>query len=269
MRKLVKRIVLYTKLDEGENKMSFRRKRDFVHDSEIRQNISKKIKNIHDDDFDKNIVEIFISHYTENKHDAKNIKNILCDFSPWIEVFVAHDDLQPAQNFEEDIIDKLKKCGLFILLVSKNIVDSNYVQQEIGMGKILNKRILPIRLDDTIQNGFIQQIQGIKKPELDGDLLKIIIEQLDFPTSILCKFLRHSITFKQTFLLYEILNEKNDFTEEDLIYLKFGLEKNSQISDSYKKNGISELIIKYEKKMNIEIDIKNECILTRKNNYNL
>ena len=55
MRKLVKRIVLYTKLDEGENKMSFRRKRDFVHDSEIRQNISKKIKNIHDDDFDKNM----------------------------------------------------------------------------------------------------------------------------------------------------------------------------------------------------------------------
>ena len=50
MRKLVERIVLYTKLDEGENKMSFRRKRDFVHDSEIRQNISKKIKNIHDDD---------------------------------------------------------------------------------------------------------------------------------------------------------------------------------------------------------------------------
>ena len=153
--------------------------------------------------------------------------------------------------------------------MSENIVNSNYVQQEIGMGKILNKRILPIRLDDTIQNGFIQQIQGIKKPELDGDLLKIIIEQLDFPTSILCKFLRHSITFKQTFLLYEILNEKNDFTEEDLIYLKFGLEKNSQISDSYKKNGISELIIKYEKKMNIEIDVKNECILTRKNNYNL
>ena len=65
MRKLVERIVLYTKLDEGENKMSFRRKRDFVHDSEIRQNISKKIKNIHDDDFDKNIVEIFISHSTE------------------------------------------------------------------------------------------------------------------------------------------------------------------------------------------------------------
>ena len=244
--------------------MIFKRKRDFEHYSDIRQDISKKIKNIHDDDFDKNIVEIFISHYTENKHDAKNIKNILCDFSPWIEVFVAHDDLQPAQNFDEDIIYNLKKCVLFILLVSKNIVNSNYVQQEIGMGKILNKRILPIRLDDTIQNGFIQQIQGIKKPELDSDLLKTIIAQLNFPTSILCKFLRYSRTFKQTFLLYEILNEKNDFTEEDLIYLKFGLEKNSQISDSYKKNGISELIIKYEKKMNIEIDIKNECILTQK-----
>ena len=246
--------------------MAFKQKRDFGHYSEIRQGILKKIKNVYDDDFNENIVKIFISHSSKNKHDAKNIKNILRDFFPCIEVFVAHDDLQPTQNFNEDIIDKLKKCGLFILLVSKNIVDSNYVQQEIGMGKILNKRILPIRLDDTIQNGFIQQIQGIKKPELDGDLLKIIIEQLDFPTSILCKFLRHSITFKQTFLLYEILNEKNDFTEEDLIYLKFGLEKNSQISDSYKKNGISELIIKYEKKMNIEIDIKNECILTRKSN---
>ena len=61
----------------------------------------------------------------------QNIKN-LCDFSPWIEVFIAHDDLQPAQ-FEEDIIYNLKSfpnvvCSL--LLVSKNIVDSNYVQQK-------------------------------------------------------------------------------------------------------------------------------------------
>ena len=39
-----------------------------------------------------------IKHSTENKHDAENIKNILCDFSPWIEDFI--DDLQPAQNFD-------------------------------------------------------------------------------------------------------------------------------------------------------------------------
>ena len=246
--------------------MAFKQKRDFGHYSEIRQGILKKIKNVYDDDFNENIVKIFISHSSKNKHDAKNIKNILRDFFPCIEVFVAHDDLQPTQNFNEDIIDKLKKCGLFILLVSKNIVDSNYVQQEIGMGRILNKRILPICLDDTIPEGFIRQIQGIKKPKLGDYLLKTIIEQLNFPTSILCKFLRHSRTFKQTILLYEILNEKNDFTEEDLIYLKYGLEKNTQISDSFKKNRISELIIKYEKKMNIEIDIKNECILTRKSN---
>ena len=47
--------------------------------------------------------------------------------------------------------------------------------------------------------------------------------------------------------------------KEDLIYLKYGLKKNSQISDTFKKYHISELIIKYEKKMNIEIDIKNDA----------
>ena len=100
-----------------------------------------------------------------------------------IEVFGCTYDLN-AQNFEEDIIYNLKKFGLFILLVSKNIVDSNYVQQEIGMGRILNKRILPICLDDTIPEGFIRQIQGIKKPKLGDYLLKTIIEQLNFPTSM-------------------------------------------------------------------------------------
>ena len=43
-------------MDEGENKMSFRRKRDFVHD----------LRYVHDDDFDKNIVR------SENKHVQKN-----------------------------------------------------------------------------------------------------------------------------------------------------------------------------------------------------
>ena len=69
---------------------------------------------------------------------------------------------------------------MFILLVSKNIVDSNYVQQEIGMGRILNKRILPICLDDTIPKGFIRQIQGIKKPKLGDYLLKTIIVAIKF-----------------------------------------------------------------------------------------
>ena len=62
---------------------------------------------------EKNIVEIVISHSTENKHDAENISTILCDFSAWIEVFIALEDLQPAQKFEEDIIYNLNICGLF------------------------------------------------------------------------------------------------------------------------------------------------------------
>ena len=81
--------------------MAFKQKRDFGHYSEIRQGILKKIKNVYDDDFNENIVKIFISHSSKNKHDAKNIKNILRDFFPCIEVFVAHDDLQPTQNFNE------------------------------------------------------------------------------------------------------------------------------------------------------------------------
>ena len=70
--------------------MAFKQKRDFGHYSEIRQGILKKIKNVYDDDFNENIVKIFISHSSKNKHDAKNIKNILRDFFPCIEVFVLH-----------------------------------------------------------------------------------------------------------------------------------------------------------------------------------
>ena len=50
MRKLVKRIVLYTKLDEGENNMTFKRKRDFEPYSEIRQEVFKKIENLYHND---------------------------------------------------------------------------------------------------------------------------------------------------------------------------------------------------------------------------
>ena len=46
--------------------MAFKQKRDFGHYSEIRQGILKKIKNVYDDDFNENIVKIFISHQKIN-----------------------------------------------------------------------------------------------------------------------------------------------------------------------------------------------------------
>src|SRR3989338_5919444 len=47
----------------------------------------------------------------------------------------------------EALVTQIKNCDLFIICYSKNSQNSNYVQQEIGVAKGSNRKILPICLD--------------------------------------------------------------------------------------------------------------------------
>lgn len=101
--------------------------------------------------------EIFVSYSTLNIEKAKKVSNYFTQIQD-VSVFLSDSNLIIGQ-LSDILIDKIKRCDLFIVLYSKESHNSIYVQQEIGVAKGNNKPIIPILIDNEIRPGAM--LQGI------------------------------------------------------------------------------------------------------------
>jgi len=114
----------------------------------------------------------FISYSHKDRKYGAQAKSLLADVG--IEAFLAHDDLRVSDEWRKRIIVELKRCDLFVPLVSKNFLASKWAPQEVGF--IISRPevvIAPISLDGTTPFGFISHVQssGITKDRITVELL--------------------------------------------------------------------------------------------------
>ena len=64
-----------------------------------------------------------------------------------LKAFLAHDDIEPTQEWEGVIIDNLKDCDVFIPLLSENFKESTWTDQETGIAVSEEKLIIPLKID--------------------------------------------------------------------------------------------------------------------------
>ncbi len=100
---------------------------------------------------------IFISYSTLDIETAKRVATYLSQIQG-VSVFISDSSLIVG-TLSNELVEKIKHCDLFIVLYSKNSLNSNYVQQEIGVAKGNNKLILPILLDAEAKPSAM--LQGI------------------------------------------------------------------------------------------------------------
>ncbi|HET8546351.1 MAG TPA: toll/interleukin-1 receptor domain-containing protein, partial [Bryobacteraceae bacterium] len=78
-----------------------------------------------------------------------------------IEAFLAHEDLHVSDEWRNCIIEELKRCDLFVPLLSANFLTSKWAPQEVGF--IISRPevvIAPISIDGTTPFGFISHVQS-------------------------------------------------------------------------------------------------------------
>ncbi len=98
---------------------------------------------------------VFISYSTKDLHVVSKFKEMLS--VPVIDVFIAEYSMKPGSKLDEEIIDAIRDCDLFILLWSRNSKKSEWVSQEIGIATTEEKTILPIVLNKGLSlPGFIK-----------------------------------------------------------------------------------------------------------------
>lgn len=101
---------------------------------------------------------IFISYSSKDKVIANQVCNAISN--EYVRVFIDEQAISYGENIPQKIIKAINSCDLFVLLWSQNARNSDWVQQEIGITKARNKKILPLLLHRGITlPAFIQELK--------------------------------------------------------------------------------------------------------------
>lgn len=107
-------------------------------------------------------IRIFICYSSLDNIIAGKIKQYLEQYFGF-EVFLAHEDLEGGEEFDDLIVENLKSTDIFLPLLSSNFkTTSGYTDQETGMAYVLDKKIIPVSIEGKIKPyGFISKIQSL------------------------------------------------------------------------------------------------------------
>ena len=100
---------------------------------------------------------VFLSHADKDKKIAEEIAEKL---DRLYDVFVAHRDIEISSEWELELKKRIKKCDLFLILLSENFRKANYTDQEVGIAIQCKRKIFPISIDKTKPYGFMSKYQS-------------------------------------------------------------------------------------------------------------
>ena len=183
-------------------------------------------------------LRVFLSYSSIDKKLAGEIKQNLESFN--FEVFLAHEDIEPAIEWQEEIIRNLRTCDIFIPIVSKNFKESKWTDQESGFVLALNKLIIPIEVN-LVPYGFIGKYQALKLGrEIHDSCIKVIkivrahppFKELLDNRSI--KAFLDSVTFDEANTRAEGLELLEPFTPTQINEIIRGYLANDQIQGAWR-----------------------------------
>ena len=126
----------------------------------------------------------FVSHSHIDREFAGQAKEVLSDAG--MEAFVAHDDIEVSEEWQLRIREELSRCHLFVPLLSKNFLESQWTLQEVGfIASRSDVKIAPLSIDGAVPFGFISHFQSGRILS-DGITCKLLVEPLakHFPGEI-------------------------------------------------------------------------------------
>lgn len=183
-------------------------------------------------------LKVFLSYNHEDYEAAKDLKEYL-EFSG-LDVFLAHKDIEPTREWQEEIHKNLKACDIFIPLLTDNFRTSKWTDQEVGIAYAHEKKFIPLIID-IVPHGFMSKWQGLrvspyfkKDSSIRKSEAKEILRQVNnmFPERMresVFASLAEIDSFKKANAIFAFLDMNEPFTNEEInAIIKESIE-NSQI----------------------------------------
>jgi len=228
-------------------------------------NITKYLKLEPDSEINKNdeksIVQfvpfrLFISHVSSVKVFAHSLKDSLSSYN--IISFVAHDDIEPTREWQNEIEMSLSNAHSIVALFNEGFHESNWTDQEVGTGIGRGILIIPVRFE-LDPYGFIGKYQGLqgngKIPvQIASEIFNILVSnentKIDMTLALVDKF-RNSDSYRSAQHNVDLLGKIQYINEAIIDEIQIAVESNNQISGAFgvksKVNSlISRLVDEYD-----------------------
>jgi hypothetical protein len=196
-------------------------------------------------------METFISYSSDIKSTAGKIKNYLDKFG--FNCFLAHEDIPPQTVWPKEILAALKRCDLFLPLLTSGFIKSFFCQQETGFAYCNSTEILPVRISKAPM-GMISDIQAVRfnKEDFDSSCWKIV-KHVAKRKSLSKPILDALIKWFGESDQYDIANERAklilnefDFSTRQVKTIRSHIKNNSQIYETkYARDSILKFFNKY------------------------
>lgn len=123
-------------------------------------------------------IRVFLSHKSEFKVGAAKIEAHLSNYG--IASFVAHEDIEPVQEWVVEIELALSSMDVLVALLTDKFSESNWTDQEVGVAVGRGVLVIPVRLGKD-PYGFIgkyQAVPGVGKSaaKLADEIYEVILK---------------------------------------------------------------------------------------------
>lgn len=185
--------------------------------------------------WDKDCFRVFLSHKAEMKKETSCLKDKLKRYG--ISCFVAHEDIHPTKEWQNEIENALHTMDSFVALLTDSFHDSLWTDQEVGFAFGKGVPIISVRLG-TDPYGFIGKFQALsctwdKAPD---EIAKILIKKEPMLNAYI-NAIQNCPNYDSGNKLSELLPSIDSLTDSQIEKLLKAFNENSQVSDSYGFNG--------------------------------
>lgn len=188
-------------------------------------------------------IRIFLSYSNHDKEIVGALKDLLEKIG--FEVFLAHEDIEPSLEWQDEILKNLERCDVFIPFLTERFRDSKWTDQETGIAIAMDKFIIPLQAG--IQPyGFIGKTQSLKlfeSPDGAVDLDKTVkeIARILFNNRRLRRTLKEFVIrrlieskdYSEAKLRAPLLNYFKKFTDKEVNRICEGAIKNNQVHEAF------------------------------------
>lgn len=121
------------------------------------------------------LFRVFLTHKAEEKEKVGQLKKELATYG--ISGFVAHEDIEPTKEWQDEIENALFTMDAMVALMTKDFHDSDWTDQEIGCAFGRGIRVIPVRMGCD-PYGFIAKYQAVSASWGDASkaIVKVLIE---------------------------------------------------------------------------------------------
>lgn len=183
---------------------------------------------------------VFLSHKTEVKIQVGELKESLAPYG--VASFVAHEDIHPTQDWQNEIEAALQTADAFIAVLTEHFHDSLWTDQEVGYALARGIPIIALRLGRD-PYGFIGKFQALRCDwaTAASEIMKILIRQ-DRMVGAYIEGVGRARSFDEANMLSNLLPLIERINEESAKALVDAYNKNDEARGGFGFNGLKPTI---------------------------